>query len=38
MQELLVYIALAIALVYLVKKYFFKSKNKSSCGTGCGTC
>ncbi len=34
MQEYLVYIALGIAVVFLVKKYFF-SKKKDNCGPDC---
>lgn len=37
MQEILVYIALAAALVYLVKRFFFKKrKNKTGCDSDCG--
>lgn len=36
MQETLVYIAVIIALLFLVKKYFFKSKKKNGdCDTDC---
>jgi hypothetical protein len=35
MQDILVYIALAIAIGFLVKKYFFKSKKKGNCDTNC---
>ncbi|MEX1381875.1 FeoB-associated Cys-rich membrane protein [Lutibacter sp.] len=38
MQEVLVYIALGLAIGFLVKKYFFKSKKKSNCNTNCGSC
>jgi len=31
-QEILVYITLALAIAFLVKKYFFKSKKSNSCG------
>ncbi len=34
MQDILVYIALGIAIAFLVKKYFFKSKKKGNCD-GC---
>ncbi|NLP57783.1 FeoB-associated Cys-rich membrane protein [Lutibacter sp. B1] len=34
MQQILVYIALVIAIIFLVKKYFF-TKKKGSCGTNC---
>ncbi len=36
MQEILVYIALGIAIGFLVKKFFFKAKNKSNCNSDCG--
>jgi hypothetical protein len=36
MQEILVYIALALAIGFLVKKYFFKSKKNGNCDPGCG--
>ncbi|WP_405609901.1 FeoB-associated Cys-rich membrane protein [Polaribacter sp. Asnod1-A03] len=36
MQEIIIYILLFLAIVYLVKKYFFRSKKKSNCGTDCG--
>lgn len=36
MQEVLVYIALAIALLYLGRKFFFKKKGKKDgCDTNC---
>ncbi|MGC4041035.1 MAG: FeoB-associated Cys-rich membrane protein [Flavobacterium sp.] len=36
-QELLVYIALAIALGFLIRKFFWKKKSKKDCGNGdCG--
>jgi hypothetical protein len=35
MQEILVYIALTIAVAFLVKKYFFKKK-KGNCDPDCG--
>ncbi|MCF6169083.1 FeoB-associated Cys-rich membrane protein [Lutibacter sp.] len=35
MQEILVYIVLGIAVVFLIKKYFFKSKKKGKCDTDC---
>ena len=39
MQDVLVYIALGLAIGFLIKRYFFKSKKKKgSCGTGCGSC
>ncbi|WP_196889753.1 FeoB-associated Cys-rich membrane protein [Aureivirga sp. CE67] len=39
MQKILVYIALALAIFYLVKKYILKSKKKnkgSNCSSDCG--
>ncbi|TEW72616.1 FeoB-associated Cys-rich membrane protein [Gramella jeungdoensis] len=36
MQDILVYIALGLAIGFLVKKYFFKSKKKRNCKTNCG--
>lgn len=36
MQDILVYIALSIALGFLVKTYFFPSKKKGKCKTDCG--
>ena len=38
MQEILVYIALGLALGFLVKKYFFKTKKKGDCDSGCDSC
>jgi len=36
MQEIIIYIILFLAVGYLAKKYFFRSKEKSNCGTDCG--
>jgi len=36
MQDILVYIALGLAIGFLVKKYFFKTKNSNKCDTNCG--
>jgi len=37
MQEIIVYIIVFLAVVFLVKKYFVKSKTKKgNCGTDCG--
>lgn len=36
MQEILVYIALGIAIGFLVKKYFLKTKKKGNCDSDCG--
>jgi len=38
MQDILAYITLGIAVGYLIKKYFFKSKSNGSCDTDCGSC
>jgi len=38
MQDILVYIALGLAIGFLIKKYFFKSKSKGGCGTDCDSC
>ncbi|WP_111706804.1 FeoB-associated Cys-rich membrane protein [Lutibacter citreus] len=38
MQDILVYIALGLAIGFLVKKYFFKSTKDDNCGPGCGSC
>jgi hypothetical protein len=35
MQEVIVYLLVAIAAVFLVKKYGFSSKKKGNCNTGC---
>jgi len=35
MQEILVYISLVVALIYLGKKFFFSKKNKKDCGGDC---
>lgn len=36
MQDILVYIALGLALVFLVKKYIFKPSSKNNCDKDCG--
>jgi len=36
MQEIIVYIIVVLAVAFLVKKFFFKSKNKKNCDSGCG--
>lgn len=39
MQQVLVYIILALAVFFLVRKFIFKSKDDDgSCGSGCGKC
>ncbi|MDY7395746.1 FeoB-associated Cys-rich membrane protein [Aureibaculum sp. 2210JD6-5] len=35
-QSILVYIALGLALFFLIKKFFFKSKKNTGCNTDCG--
>jgi hypothetical protein len=35
MQEILVYIALALAIFFLIRHFFFKPKKKSGCDTDC---
>ncbi|MBU3680858.1 MAG: FeoB-associated Cys-rich membrane protein [Flavobacterium sp.] len=36
-QELLVYILVLVAIGYLIKKFFWKSKSTKNCGNGdCG--
>ncbi|RPE00192.1 FeoB-associated Cys-rich membrane protein [Aureibaculum marinum] len=35
-QNILVYIAVALALFFLIRKFLFKPKKKSGCGTDCG--
>jgi hypothetical protein len=36
MQDILAYITLGLAIGFLVKKYFFKTKKKGKCNTNCG--
>lgn len=37
MQEIIVYILLAIAVAFLLRKFVFKKRNKEGCGDGsCG--
>ncbi|MFL0079999.1 FeoB-associated Cys-rich membrane protein [Tenacibaculum maritimum] len=36
MQEVLVYIVLFIAILFLVKKFVYKRKADKGCGTDCG--
>jgi hypothetical protein len=38
MQDYLVYIALGLAIAFLVKKYFFKSKKNDHRDPGCDGC
>jgi len=38
MQDYLVYIALGLAIAFLIKKYFFKSKKKGDRDPGCDGC
>jgi len=36
-QQIVVFIALALAVAFLIKKFFFKGKKKKDCGDGdCG--
>lgn len=35
-QEIAVYIILGFAILYLIKKFIFKPKNKKGCGPDCG--
>jgi hypothetical protein len=35
MQDILVYIALGLAIVFLIKTYFFKSKKNGNCNSNC---
>ncbi|RZJ31529.1 MAG: FeoB-associated Cys-rich membrane protein [Flavobacterium sp.] len=35
-QQIIAYVILALAVAFLVKKFFFKKKNKKGCGTDCG--
>ena len=36
MQEIITYILVVIAVVFLVKKLFFSKKNKKGCDSSCG--
>jgi len=36
MQELIAYIFVVLAVVFLVKKYFFTDQKKKGCGPDCG--
>jgi hypothetical protein len=36
MQEIIAYILVALAVVFLVKKYVFPSKKSNGCNPGCG--
>jgi len=36
MQDILTYIALLLAVAFLIKKFFFPKKSKKSCGMDCG--
>nr|WP_298265703.1 FeoB-associated Cys-rich membrane protein [uncultured Lutibacter sp.] len=35
MQDILVYISVGLAIAFLVKKYFFKSKKNTNCDSNC---
>ncbi|RCS26255.1 FeoB-associated Cys-rich membrane protein [Polaribacter sp. WD7] len=36
MQEVIIYIIVALAVFFLVKKYIFPSKKDKNCNTDCG--
>ncbi len=36
MQEIITYIILGIAVLYLLRKFVFKPKNNKKCDTDCG--
>ncbi|MBT4780032.1 MAG: FeoB-associated Cys-rich membrane protein [Polaribacter sp.] len=36
MQEILIYISLGLAVLYLLRKFIFKGKHKGNCDTDCG--
>ncbi|WP_089377987.1 FeoB-associated Cys-rich membrane protein [Lutibacter flavus] len=36
MQQFLVYLTVILAIGFLVKKYFFKTKKKGNCSSDCG--
>jgi hypothetical protein len=36
LQEILAFTALAVAVVFLVRKFFWKKKKKGGCDTDCG--
>ena len=35
LQQVLVYVLLGVALLFLLRKYFFKGKKKNNCDTDC---
>lgn len=35
-QQIIAYLILGIAIVYLLRKFIFKSKKKKNCDTDCG--
>ncbi|WP_348710604.1 FeoB-associated Cys-rich membrane protein [Tenacibaculum sp. 190524A05c] len=35
-QQIITYTIVALAVFFLAKKFFFKSKSKNSCDTNCG--
>ncbi|WP_188049190.1 FeoB-associated Cys-rich membrane protein [Flavobacterium sp. GP15] len=38
-QEIIAFVVLGIAIAFLIKKFFFKSKKSDKdCGSGCGSC
>ena len=38
MQEIIAYILVTFAVIFLLKKYVFPSKKDKGCGSGCGSC
>lgn len=36
MQEIIAYILVVLAVVFLMRKYIFTSKKDKGCGSGCG--
>jgi len=36
LQEIIIYIVLALAVFFLARKFFWKKKNDKNCGGGCG--
>jgi hypothetical protein len=38
MQEIITYVLVFTAIIFLIKKFFFPPKDDKGCGTGCGSC
>ncbi|MDG1504257.1 MAG: FeoB-associated Cys-rich membrane protein [Flavicella sp.] len=36
LQEILIYVSLALAVLYLLRKFIFKGKPKGNCDADCG--